>query len=121
MDRFLRKTVWFQAAFADLLDVQFTAVTPYKLFESTELSGGTNLGGPLLRSLVIQGNLPDTQSLLAVALTRSGLAQQLRDQNRSSRKSPKCRCSLETRWGGVFATMEYTVPYTGLVLFCAAL
>ena len=53
MDRFLRKTVWFQAAFADLLDVQFTAVTPYKLFESTELSGGTNLGGPLLRSLVI--------------------------------------------------------------------
>ena len=70
----LQKTVWLQATFADLLDVQFRAVTPYKLFEFPDFSGGTNLGGPLLRSLVIQGSLPDTQPRLAVDLTRSGLA-----------------------------------------------
>ena len=64
-------------------------------------SGGTNLGGPLLRSLVIQGSLPDIQSRLAVDLTRSGLVQQLRDRNSPWRESSKCGCSLETRGGSV--------------------
>lgn len=83
MDQFCqKKTVWLQAAFADLLDVHSRAVTAYKLFEFAELSDGMNLGGPLLRSHVVQGRIPDTQARLAVALTRSGLAQQLRNQNR---------------------------------------
>ena len=47
MNQFCKKTVWLQAAFADLLDVQFRAVTPYKLFESTDIFWWNELRRPV--------------------------------------------------------------------------
>lgn len=57
----VRETIWPRAALIYLYDIQFMAVTPYKLFEFAQTAAGVNLGGSrsLRRSLVIQDFLPD--------------------------------------------------------------
>ena len=50
----VRETIWPRAALIYLYDIQFMAVTPYKLFEFAQTAAGVNHRGPLLRSLAIQ-------------------------------------------------------------------
>ncbi|KAF7159765.1 hypothetical protein CNMCM5623_005154 [Aspergillus felis] len=71
-----QRTIWLQSAFADLLDAGFPAVTPYAYFISYN---EMRLGGPLLRSDITQGTLPDSGGRIAAAVTRTGLADLLRE------------------------------------------
>jgi len=54
-------------------------ITEYKQFTCGVLRDCPRIGGPMLRSLALQGTLPDGRNRLAVAMTRTSLGNMLRD------------------------------------------
>lgn len=82
----VRKIIWLEAANIDLYDIPFRAVTPYELFEFAETAAGVNLGGPLLRSLVILLQVIPARHPISVIRGpyRTGLSQGLSDHHRST-------------------------------------
>jgi hypothetical protein len=70
-----------EAAFSDVLLEDFPPASSFKsfIFVIHPDDQSQRLGGPILRSLMFQGTLPDNGHRLAVASTRTGLQVELRD------------------------------------------
>jgi hypothetical protein len=72
--------IMLEAAFSDVLLEDFPPVSSFVIHPDDQ---SQRLGGPILRSLMFQGTLPDNGHRLAVASTRTGLQVELRDHGQN--------------------------------------
>jgi len=72
-------TLWLDVALADIFADDFPPLTPYQLFLFAVMNQEERLGGPLLRSFVHQGTLPDGRNRIAISSSRTGVVNVLRE------------------------------------------